>query len=102
MAGRLKHDDAPLTSFRLVVRDGGISGSVLYDYKMTTSGGTGFAPSPHYAFLGTNYERYVVDTGTFPGMTVRKRPTSATSRGRLHSAARSEQLSSGNALPSGG
>ena len=50
-----------------MVREGGIGGSVLYDYKMNASGGAGFAPSPHYAFLGTNYEKYVVDTGTFPG-----------------------------------
>ena len=59
------------TSFRLVVREGGIGGAVLYDYKMIAQGGAGFAPSPHYAFLGTNYEKYVADTGTFPGMTVR-------------------------------
>jgi hypothetical protein len=59
------------TSFRLIVRDGGADGPVLYDYKMVAANGRGFAPSPHYAFLGTNYEKYLVDTGTFPGMTVR-------------------------------
>ena len=59
------------TSFRLVVREGGLGGTVLYDYKMNASGGAAFAPSPHYAFLGTQYEKYVVDTGTFPGMTIR-------------------------------
>jgi hypothetical protein len=59
------------TSFRLVVRDGGIGGSVLYDYKMNASGGAAFAPSPHYAFLGTQYEKYEANTGTFPGMTIR-------------------------------
>jgi hypothetical protein len=58
-------------SFRLVVRDGGIDGSVLYDYTMSASRGSGFAPSPHYAFVGTNYEKFVADTGTFPGMIVR-------------------------------
>ena len=58
-------------SFRLVVREGGIGGSVLYDYTMNASGSTAFAPSPHYAFLGTQYEKYVADTGTFPGMTIR-------------------------------
>jgi hypothetical protein len=58
-------------AFRLVVRDGGMDGSVLYDYTMNASRGTGFAPSPHYAFVGTNYEKFVADTGTFPGMVVR-------------------------------
>jgi len=59
-------------SFRLVVRDGGMEGSVLYDYTMNgANSGVGFAPNPHYAFLGTNYEKYVADTGTFPGMTIR-------------------------------
>lgn len=59
-------------SFRLVVRDGSSEGSVLYDYTMTTSGGgNGFAPSPHYVFLGSNYEKFTPLTGSFPGMTVR-------------------------------
>jgi hypothetical protein len=59
-------------SFRLVVRDGSSDGSALYDYTMTTSGGgSGFAPSPQYAFVGSNYERFTPLTGTFPGMTVR-------------------------------
>lgn len=59
------------TSFRLVVRDGGIGGTTIYDYLMNAPGGTSFTPSPHYAYLGTNYEQYVVNTGTFPGMTIR-------------------------------
>ena len=70
-------------SFRLVIREGGIGGTVLYDYRMAGSGSAAFAPSPHYAFLGSNYERYSPGTGTFPGMTVRNvwlgnkpRPTS--------------------------
>ena len=59
-------------SFRLVVRDGGSEGSALYDYTMTTScGGNGFAPSPQYVFVGSNYEKFTPLTGTFPGMTVR-------------------------------
>ncbi len=59
------------TSFRLIVRDGGIGGTTVYDYTMTAPGGRGYTPAPHYAFLGTNYEQYVADTGTFPGMTIR-------------------------------
>ena len=58
-------------SFRLVVRDGGPEGTVLYDYQMTAAGSGAFGPSPHYAFLGSNYERFSPGTGTFPGMTVR-------------------------------
>jgi hypothetical protein len=59
-------------SFRLVVRDGGMEGSVLYDYTMNASGGgNGFAPAPHYAFIGSNYEKFTPLTGSFPGMTVR-------------------------------
>jgi hypothetical protein len=59
-------------SFRLVVRDGSSEGSALYDYTMTTTGGgNGFAPSPQYAFVGSNYEKFTPLTGSFPGMTVR-------------------------------
>jgi hypothetical protein len=58
-------------SFRLVVREDGPEGAVLYDYKMTGSGSGAFGPSPHYVFLGSNYERFTALTGTFPGMTVR-------------------------------
>jgi hypothetical protein len=70
-------------SFRLVVREGGPEGPVLYDYKMTGSGSGAFGPSPHFVFLGSNYERFSPGTGSFPGMIVRNvwvgsnpRPTS--------------------------
>jgi len=39
------------TDFRLVVREGGISGSTLYDYGLPTPKGT-YAPNPHYCYLG--------------------------------------------------
>ncbi len=39
------------TEFRLVVRDGGIAGSTLYDYGLPTPTGT-YSPNPHYAYLG--------------------------------------------------
>ena len=58
-------------SFRLVIREGSSEGAVLYDYKMTAAGSGAFGPSPHYAFLGSNYERFLPGTGSFPGMTVR-------------------------------
>jgi hypothetical protein len=59
------------TTFQLVVKDGGAAGTTIYDYTMTAPGGSGFRGSPHYAYLGTNYERFAADTGTFPGMIVR-------------------------------
>jgi hypothetical protein len=58
------------TSFRLVIRDGGIDGTTIYDVRMTMSGGN-YAPNPHYAFLGSNFEQYVAGNGTFPGITIR-------------------------------
>jgi len=39
------------TDFRLVVREGGISGSTLYEYGLPTPKGT-YAPNPHYCYLG--------------------------------------------------
>src|SRR4029453_6276688 len=59
------------TTFRLVVKDGGVNGTTIYDYTMTASAGAGLPAGQLYAFIGTNYEKYLVDTGTFPGMIVR-------------------------------
>jgi len=39
------------TDFRLVVREGGITGSVLYDYGLPAPNGS-YAPNPHYCYLG--------------------------------------------------
>ena len=39
------------SDIRLVVRDGGINGSPLYDYGMPARKGS-YTPSPHYAYLG--------------------------------------------------
>jgi hypothetical protein len=39
------------TDFRLVVLEGGVSGSTLYDYGLPTPKGT-YSPNPHYAYLG--------------------------------------------------
>jgi hypothetical protein len=39
------------TEFRLVVREGGISGSTLYDFGLPTPNGS-YSPNPHYAYLG--------------------------------------------------
>jgi hypothetical protein len=58
-------------SFRLVIREDGPEGPVRYDTKMTAGGSGTFGPSPHYVFLGSNYERFSAGTGSFPGMIVR-------------------------------
>jgi hypothetical protein len=39
------------TDFRLIVREGGISGSALYDYGLPTPNGS-YSPNPHTAYLG--------------------------------------------------
>jgi hypothetical protein len=39
------------SEFRLVVREGGITGSAIYDYGLPTPNGS-YAPNPHYAYLG--------------------------------------------------
>lgn len=60
------------TSFRLVIRDGGPTGSVVYDYTITAPGGAGpYAPTPHYAYLGANSGPAGVDTGSWPGVIYR-------------------------------
>lgn len=71
------------TSFRLVIRDGGPTGSVIYDYTLIAPGGGPYAPNPHYAYLGATSGPYGADTGSWPGVTYRNvwlsdkpRPTS--------------------------
>ena len=59
------------TTFQLIVKDGGATGTTIYDYTMTATKGQGLKGSPQYAYIGTNYETYSADTGTFPGMIVR-------------------------------
>jgi hypothetical protein len=60
------------TSFRLVLRDGGINGAVLYDRTMTAPDGTGpYAPVPHVAYLGANSAIFNTETGSWPGVTYR-------------------------------
>lgn len=60
------------TSFRLVVRDGGPTGGVVYDRTITAPGGTGpYAPSPHVAFLGATSGVFGSDTGSWAGAVFR-------------------------------
>jgi hypothetical protein len=60
------------TSVRVVVRDGGATGPVVYDFKVNaTSGTTDWNPSKMYAFVGTNNANYTGFDGTRIGMTFR-------------------------------
>ena len=52
------------TSFRLVVKEGGINGTVIYDRDRL--GGSNYSPAPHIAYIGINS-----GDGSFPGMIVR-------------------------------
>lgn len=54
------------SEFRLVVREGGVDGSPLYDYGIPTPRGS-YAPSPHYAYLGTPVGRSGTESATIPG-----------------------------------
>jgi hypothetical protein len=60
------------TAFRLVIRDGGVGGAVIYDRTINAPPGTGpYAPSPHFAYLGANSGAYGTETGSWPGVTYR-------------------------------
>jgi len=56
--------------FRLVVADGGLNGNVIYDYGITSPGGS-YQPQPTFAYLGSNQSVFGSDAGTFPGATFR-------------------------------
>jgi hypothetical protein len=60
------------SAFRLMIRDGGNEGTVIYDHTITAPAGTGpYAPSPHFAYLGANSGAYATETGSWPGATYR-------------------------------
>jgi hypothetical protein len=46
------------TSFRLVVREGGATGTVIYDQKGDADGPSDWSPDKMYAFIGTNNGLY--------------------------------------------
>ena len=54
------------TDFRLVVRDGGMNGSVMYDYGLPTPRGR-YNPNPHYAYLGAPVGRSGNESASIPG-----------------------------------
>jgi hypothetical protein len=57
-------------SIRVVIKDGGVNGTTIYDRSEFAPGGTGpYAPSPHYAFIGTNNAVFsALEAGTWPGV----------------------------------
>ena len=57
-------------SIRVVIKDGGVNGNVIYDRSEFAPAGTGpYAPSPHFAFIGTNNAVFsALEAGTWPGV----------------------------------
>ena len=58
------------SSFRLVVLEGGMSGTALYDYGLPTPNGT-YAPNPHYAYLGAPVGRSGTESASIAGTVYR-------------------------------
>lgn len=54
------------SDFRLIVRDGGVNGSPIYDYGLTTPRGS-YAPNPHYAYLGAPVGRSGTEAASIAG-----------------------------------
>jgi hypothetical protein len=54
------------SDFRLVVKEGGINGSPIYDYGLPTPEGT-YSPSPHYVYLGAPLGRSGIESASIPG-----------------------------------
>jgi hypothetical protein len=60
------------TSVRVVVKEGGMAGPVVYDHSEDADSGTSnWNPAAMYAFLGTNNASYTGFDGTREGMTLR-------------------------------
>jgi hypothetical protein len=57
------------SEFRLVVQEG-IGGTTLYNFGITSPGGS-YNPSPHFAYLGANNGPYGEETGAWPGAVYR-------------------------------
>ena len=58
------------SDFRLVVREGGITGGALYDYGLPTPEGR-YAPNPQYAYLGAPVGRSGNEAASIAGTTYR-------------------------------
>jgi hypothetical protein len=54
------------SDFRLIMREGGINGTTLYDFGLPTPRGS-YAPNPHYAYLGAPVGRFGGEAATIAG-----------------------------------
>lgn len=54
------------SDIRLTLREGGLSGSVLYDYGLPATDGT-YSPNPHYAYLGAPVGRSGTESASIGG-----------------------------------
>jgi hypothetical protein len=54
------------SDFRLIMREGGINGTTLYDFGLPTPRGS-YAPNPHYAYLGAPVGRSGGEAATIAG-----------------------------------
>jgi hypothetical protein len=59
-------------AFLVIVKEGGVNGTVIYNHAETAPPGTGpYAPAPHYAYLGATTGLFQSDAGSWPGATYR-------------------------------
>jgi hypothetical protein len=54
------------SEFRLTVKEGGVTGRIIYDYGVPTPRGT-YSPTPHYAYLGAPVGRSGDESVSIPG-----------------------------------
>ena len=54
------------SEFRVIVKEGGINGTTIYNVGVPSPNGT-YSPSPHYAYLGAPLGRSGVESASIPG-----------------------------------
>jgi hypothetical protein len=58
------------SDIRLVVREGGVTGSTFYDFGLPAGKGV-YGPNPHYAYLGAPVGRSGAESASIPGTVYR-------------------------------
>lgn len=58
------------TGIHLLVQEDRMGGNTIYDYGITSPGGS-YNPAPHYAYLGANNGPFGEEDGSWPGVTYR-------------------------------
>ena len=58
------------TGIHLTVQEDRMGGTTIYDYGVTSPGGS-YNPAPHYAYLGANNGPFGEEDGSWPGVTYR-------------------------------